>query len=112
MHAAYLNSAEAAAYLRYRDASGIRAAVRRRELIPDGAGPHGTHLFMKETLDSFVRTRAQSLGRLVSRPSSEGQTDDRDADEVRRHRETGTEQVQHPRAGDVPALGHAEGGRA
>jgi hypothetical protein len=81
IHAAYLNSAEAASYLRYRGASGIRAAVRRRELIPDGAGPHGTHLFTKETLDSFVRTRARSLGRLVSRPSSEGQTDDKDADE-------------------------------
>ncbi len=37
IHTAYLNCAEAAAYLRYRNASGIRAAVRRGELAPDGA---------------------------------------------------------------------------
>ena len=64
----YLTSAEAASYLRYHGASGIRAAVRRGELVPDGAGPRDTHLFTRETLDSFVRKRAQSLGRLVSRP--------------------------------------------
>jgi hypothetical protein len=78
---AYLTSAEAAAYLRYRDASGIRAAVRRRELVPDGAGPRGTHLFMKDTLDSFVRNRAQSLGRLVSRPVPGAHRND--TDEIR-----------------------------
>jgi len=67
----YLTTAEAAAYVRFRGASGIRAAVRRRELLPDGAGPRGVHLFTKETLDRFVRARAQSLGRLVSRPGLE-----------------------------------------
>src|SRR5947209_11804806 len=78
---AYLTSAEAAIYLRYRDASGIRAAVRRGELVPDGAGPRGTHLFTKQTLDSFVRMRAQSLGRLVSRLEP-GVSHGKDSDEV------------------------------
>jgi hypothetical protein len=96
---AYLTSAEAASYLRYRNASGIRAAVRRGELVPDGAGPRGTHLFMKQTLDPFVRMRARSLGRLVSRPALGAQ--DNDTDEVRRDREGRSEHVQHPRAGDV-----------
>ncbi len=97
----YLTSAEAAAYLRFRGSSGIRAAVRRRELLPDRAGPRGVHLFTKETLDRFVRARAQSLGRLVLRAVPG--VDHGKEDATSRHHGTGEEPIRDPGAGNLPA---------
>ena len=105
--APYLTSAEAAEYLRYRSASGIREAVRRMELIPDGAGPRGTHLFARETLDLFARGRAESKGRLVCREVPLKGTNEND---TQRHREASEEQIRDPREGDVPAHRKAKGG--
>jgi hypothetical protein len=49
---------EAAEFLRYRTASGIRTAVSRGRLVPFvpfGAGPRGTYLFTEDELVRFVR---------------------------------------------------------
>ena len=56
-HAPILTTAEAATYLRYRSASGIRTVVMRGELIPCGAGPKACHLFTIAELDRFVAAR-------------------------------------------------------
>jgi hypothetical protein len=55
----YLTTAEAAAFLRYRGASGIRTAMKRGEIRPAGRGPRGTHMFTTEELTRFVRDRAR-----------------------------------------------------
>lgn len=41
---------QAAEFLGYRDASGVRHLVSRSELIPCGNGPRGTHLFTYQSL--------------------------------------------------------------
>ncbi len=51
----YLTTREAAQYLGYRSTSAIREAVRRGQLEP--AGWRGTHLFTREILDDYVRSR-------------------------------------------------------
>ena len=53
----YLTAAEAARYLRYRSASGVRSAVSRGELRPAGAGPRNTLLFTIAELDRFIAAR-------------------------------------------------------
>jgi hypothetical protein len=58
-----LTTAEAASYLRFRTASGIRTIVARGELIPLGAGPKGSHLFTREELDRFAVARAARYAR-------------------------------------------------
>ncbi|MDQ3370154.1 MAG: helix-turn-helix domain-containing protein, partial [Myxococcota bacterium] len=62
-HLPYLTTAEAAVYLRYRTASGIRTAVARGELTPTGAGPKGSHLFHHAELDRFAAARAARYAR-------------------------------------------------
>ena len=54
-----LTTVEAAAYLRFRTASGIRSAVMRGELVPVGAGPKGSHMFTVDELQRFVQARGQ-----------------------------------------------------
>ena len=67
----YLTTAEAARYLRFKSNSGIRSAVHRGELVPAGAGPHGTHLFRRTDLDAFIARRARSRGRVqLSNPNT------------------------------------------
>jgi hypothetical protein len=87
--------------VRFRGASGIRAAVRRRELLPDGAGPAACTCSRKDTLDRFVRARAQSLGRLVSRPVPG--VDHGKEDATSRQHGTGEEPIRVPGAGYLPA---------
>jgi len=67
----YLTSREAAGYLRFRNASGIRTLVMRGELVPDGAGPRGTHLFLRGTLDRFIVARSASNVRRLARLGKE-----------------------------------------
>jgi tetratricopeptide (TPR) repeat protein len=50
----------AAAYLRFRTAAGVRAAIARGELVPDGRGPHHVALFLPTTLDDYARRRAHA----------------------------------------------------
>jgi hypothetical protein len=50
---AWLRLVEAAAYVRM-TASGLRTAVHRGEIIPDGRGPRSTHMFRARTLDAFL----------------------------------------------------------
>jgi len=58
-----LTTWEAAHYLRFRSASGIRTVVSRGELRPCGAGPKGCHLFTIAELDRFVSGRAARYAR-------------------------------------------------
>ena len=58
-----LNTAEAAAYLRFGSASGIRTLVARGELIPAGAGARCVHLFTVAELDRFIAARAARYAR-------------------------------------------------
>ena len=51
----YLTTREAAQYLGYRSTSAIREAVRRGRLEP--VGWRGTHLFTRQILDDYVRSR-------------------------------------------------------
>ena len=67
----YLTSREAADYLRFRNASGIRTVVMRGELVPDGSGPRGTHLFLRGTLDRFILARSASKMRRLVRLGKE-----------------------------------------
>jgi hypothetical protein len=53
----YFTTAEAAIYVRFRTASGVRQAVACGELVPVGAGPRGSHLFTRAQLDEFVARR-------------------------------------------------------
>ena len=56
-HLPLLTTSEAAAYLRYKSASGIRTVVSRGELRPCGAGPKACHMFTIAELDRFVASR-------------------------------------------------------
>jgi len=58
-----LTTWEAAHYLRFRSASGIRTVVSRGELRPCGAGPKGCHLFTIAELDRFVAARGARYAR-------------------------------------------------
>ena len=40
-------------------ASGIRSAIYRGELVPDGRGARNQALFLEETLDLFLKRRAE-----------------------------------------------------
>lgn len=70
----WLSAADAAAYLRFRSASGIRMLVMRGELTPIGHGPRGTLMFRREDLDAWSQRRlapddrraAGRLGRRVA----------------------------------------------
>ena len=66
-HQPLLTTWEAAHYLRFRTASGIRTVVARGELRPCGAGPKGCHLFTIAELDRFVSGRAARYARRASR---------------------------------------------
>jgi len=71
MESPYLTTKEAAAYLRFESTSAIRNRVMRGELVPAGAGPYGTHMFLREELDRFVRDRAapRALGEKPRSPA-------------------------------------------
>ena len=58
----YLTASEAAAYLRFRSASGVRSAVHRRELRPARIGPRNKLLFTIEELERFLDERSRRLG--------------------------------------------------
>ena len=58
-----LTTWEAAAYLRFRSASGIRTVISRGELRPCGAGPKSCHMFTVSELDRFVSARAARYAR-------------------------------------------------
>lgn len=62
-HPPLLTTRDAAAYLRFHSASGIRTAVMRGELKPCGAGPKGCHMFTVAELDRFVAGRGARYGR-------------------------------------------------
>ncbi len=62
-HQPLLTTWEAAHYLRFRTASGIRTVVARGELRPYGAGPKGCHLFTVAELDRFVASRGARYAR-------------------------------------------------
>src|SRR5215468_9139855 len=102
----YLTTAEAAWYLRYRTAAGVRTAVMRGELVPDGVGPRGTLLFRKETLDCFVQKRASSRVRRLARSAEVFD----EADASQRHRGTGDEQIRDPGPRGRSAVGSEKGG--
>ena len=72
---ALFTTVEAAEFLRYRTASGIRTAVVRGLLVPFGSGPRGTHLFTEHELMRFVRSARHADPRLETR----GDKDDVDA---------------------------------
>ncbi len=55
-----LTTQEAARYLRYRTASGVRTAVSRGLLRPAGIGPRGTLMLTIDELNRFVFERAPS----------------------------------------------------
>lgn len=57
----WLTTHQAAAYLGMKS-SGVRSLVARGELVPDGRGPRGTHLFRTSTLDEFLVGRAGRSG--------------------------------------------------
>jgi hypothetical protein len=57
MESPYLTTKEAAEYLRFESPSAIRNLVMKGELMPAGAGPNGTHMFVREELDRWVRDR-------------------------------------------------------
>jgi hypothetical protein len=71
MESPYLTTREAAAYLRFESPSAIRNLVMLGELVPAGAGPYGTHMFLREELDRFVRDRGapRALGENAPRPA-------------------------------------------
>jgi len=56
---AYLDAVQAAAFLRFRSASGVRNAVMRGELVPVGRGSRRCLLFTMEELQRFVRARGE-----------------------------------------------------
>jgi|GEM_PF-4741048 len=64
-HAPLLTTAEAADYLRYKSASGIRTVVSRGELRPCGAGPKACHMFTVAELDRFVASRGARYAKAV-----------------------------------------------
>ena len=49
----WFTTSEAARYLK-RSASAVRTLIHRGQLIPDGRGPRGTHMFRLLTLDRFL----------------------------------------------------------
>src|SRR5688500_5792851 len=100
----YFTSAEAAAYVRFRSVSGLRTAVMRGELSPDGVGPRSVLLFRRETLDQWIAARSARRMRRLARPG-EGISHE----QVSGHPSSGNEQVPHPRDGDLPHDGQAEG---
>ena len=53
-----LSTNEAAVYLKYRSASGIRNAAARGWLMPNGIGPRRMLLFTREELYRFAADRA------------------------------------------------------
>lgn len=55
---AWVGTADAAPYLRM-SPGGLRSAVHRGQLKPDGRGPKGTHMFRVSTLDAYLIDRAQ-----------------------------------------------------
>src|SRR5262245_28227861 len=55
---AWLRLAEAATYIRMTP-SGLRTCVTRGQLVPDGRGPKGTHMFKVATLDQFLVDRTR-----------------------------------------------------
>jgi hypothetical protein len=67
-HPPLLTTAEAATYLRYKSASGIRTVVSRGELRPCGAGPKACHMFTVAELDRFVAARGARYMRRAHEP--------------------------------------------
>jgi hypothetical protein len=65
-----LTTREAAHYLRFRSASGIRTAVMRGELKPCGAGPKCCHMFTVIELDRFVAARGVRYARRINHSDS------------------------------------------
>ncbi len=55
--AEYLDTMQAAAFLRFRSASGVRNLVARGELVPVGRGARQCLLFTQEELERFIRAR-------------------------------------------------------
>ena len=54
----WFTTSEAARYLK-RSASAVRTLIHRGQLIPDGRGPRGTHMFRLLTLDRFLEAGAR-----------------------------------------------------
>src|SRR5262245_56743357 len=101
-----LTTEEAASYLRYRTASGIRMAVVRGLLHPVGVGPRGTHLFTVDELHRFISDRKQSYGRGTAETAGEkGHASDesvRNSDQVPRRVRRGRTNAPAAGEGDRP----------
>src|SRR5688572_2284092 len=81
----YLNTAEAMTYLGFHTPGAIRHCVYRGELVPDGVGPRGSYVFLRATLDAFVRARLEKRHGVRARSG-----------------EARSEQVEDPRPGAGP----------
>src|SRR5689334_15903013 len=110
-----LTTAEAAQYLRFRSAAGIRGAVHRGELQPFGVGAKGSHLFTLDELHRFATARAARYAR--ARLGVPGQKDaGGDEGSWQGHTLSGRvsnrrRDVLHPREGNGSTYGQEEGGR-
>src|SRR5689334_5436655 len=91
----FLTTDEAARFLRYRSASGIRNAVARGDLRPAGMGARGTHLF---TVDELVRFAADRGGVRTVIRGEEPKTNApaRNVDALSRRLPGGRERLQDP----------------
>src|ERR1700738_1626653 len=65
---------EAARMLGYRSTSGIRVAVSRGELEPDGRGARNKMLFTREALTAFVLARKRAFASPASKANTNGGT--------------------------------------
>ena len=107
----YLTTAEAAAYLRFRTAAGVRAAVRRGDLVPCGIGPRGTYLFLQAELDRFIGRQGHFRARLVTSGSTRV-ANEQQQHELSRNHQTGEESIRSPGEGHGPEDRQAKGRQA
>jgi hypothetical protein len=56
-----LTTEQAAAYLGFQTAQGIRHLVYSGELAPDGRGYRGSYMFRQDTLDRWIKVRQERL---------------------------------------------------
>ena len=111
----FLDTREAAAYLKYRSASGIRNAVARGWLTPSGIGPRRTLLFTREELHRFAAARATRYPRPRNGMPGESEVPDEtigQCDEVSRRASSGREAVPRARVRGGSADGTEKGDRS
>jgi hypothetical protein len=92
----WLTTVEAARHLK-RSASAVRTLVHRGQLVPDGRGPRGTHMFRLLTLDRFIEAGVRyAPGRHAAPGERVGDEKQRQEDSVSGHSVAGQGAISRP----------------